>query len=190
MIICKLLERYIPELNELETCGQFSGTYFSDLTHEPVVAKVKKRTDGDEDDQDPGLFAKLRRLQAQQKEQRQLQGVEDPYDRLTTWTKSTSNTTYQLFSFGYIALQVLLSPLRMLYYSWQAFFTHSQQRYQKVNQHQKRTRHVRLIEPMAQFLRVALTVDDRPIVLWAWQMMAMFLWPIFRVFGGGLLVDK
>ncbi|KAI8067124.1 PXA domain-containing protein [Gongronella butleri] len=190
MIICKLLSNYIPLLNEMETQGQFAGTYFSDLTHEPAEPVAKKKDGGGDDDEDPGLFAKLRRLQAQQQQQRQQQGVDDPYDRLTTWAKTTTTTTYQLFSFGYIALQVLLSPLRTLYYAWHAFFTQSQEQYHRVNQHKKRTRHVRLIEPVTQLLRVVMAVDDRPIVLWGWQMMAMFVWPILRVFGGGLLVDK
>lgn len=139
-------------------------------------------------DEEEGLSGKLRRLQAIQKEQRQQQGVNDPYDDLTT--NSTTFTSQRLFSFGYITLQVVLSPFRSLYFYLQALFTHSQQRYHQVNRHQKRTRHARLIEPTTKFLRIAFLVDDRPVVQWGWQMIAMFLWPILRVFGGGLLIDK
>ncbi|KAI8340223.1 hypothetical protein BC941DRAFT_419784 [Chlamydoabsidia padenii] len=204
MIICKLLSNYGSTLDELESTGKFAGTYFSALTQPPEEEEqsIKKqpsssssqsiKTDQGKED---GLFTKLRQLQEQQKEQRQQQGVGDPYDDLTSppTTKSTTSSfasPQRLFSVGYIALQVLLSPFRSLYFYFQAVLTHSQQRYHQVNRHEKKTRHVRLIEPITKFLRVALLVDDRPVVQWGWQMIAMFLWPILRVFGGGLLIDK
>jgi hypothetical protein len=40
------------------------------------------------------------------------------------------------------------------------------------------------------FINEACLVDNRPVLQWAWQMMAMFFWPLVRVFGGGLLIDK
>ncbi|ORZ23238.1 hypothetical protein BCR42DRAFT_131975 [Absidia repens] len=219
MIICKLLQSFEPVLDALESSGEFAGTYFSALTHDdpiidttttPTLSPPKKETkfsqqnqgliDSEKDD-NVGLFSKLRQLQEQQKEQRQQQGVGDPYDDLTKPTTIPSTTAsslssaslaspHRLFSFGYITLQVLLSPFRSFYFYLQAIFTHSQQRYHQVNRHQKKTRHVRLIEPITKFLRVAFLVDDRPVVQWGWQMIAMFLWPILRVFGGGLLIDK
>ncbi|CAO3645073.1 unnamed protein product [Cunninghamella blakesleeana] len=151
---------------------------------ENVVKEEEITTEEEEE----GLSGKLRRLQAIQKEQRQQQGLNDPYDDLTT--NATTFTSQRLFSFGYIILQVVLSPFRSLYFYLQALFTHSQQRYRQVNRHQKRTRHARLIEPTTKFLRIAFLIDDRPVVQWGWQMIAMFLWPILRVFGGGLLIDK
>ncbi|CAO3622892.1 unnamed protein product [Cunninghamella echinulata] len=245
MIICKLLQRYEPLLDEYEASGKFAGTFFSAMTHEDsstdsaidtlkktpslsssstfinnnnsnnnsnknkrkltikpsitikptTVSSPKKGTVVEEEvvaAEEEGLSSKLRRLQAIQKEQRQQQGVNDPYDDLTS-TTTNSNTTFtsqKLFSFGYITLQVVLSPFRSLYFYLQALFTHSQKRYHQVNQHQKRTRHARLIEPTTKFLRIAFLIDDRPVVQWGWQMIAMFLWPILRVFGGGLLIDK
>ncbi|KAI8086775.1 uncharacterized protein BX664DRAFT_336727 [Halteromyces radiatus] len=201
MIICKLLQGYDPLLDTLESSGQFAGTYFSALTHDqittdttPLQETKRQEEENTSEQHNPGLVSKLRQLQEQQKEERLQQGVGDPYDDLTTNNNNNSSSSLsssqKLFSFGYIALQVILSPFRSLYFYLQAVLTHSQQRYHKVNRHQKKTRHVRLIEPTMKFLRVAFLVDDRPIVQWGWQMIAMFLWPILRVFGGGLLIDK
>ncbi|KAI9274455.1 PXA domain-containing protein [Phascolomyces articulosus] len=96
----------------------------------------------------------------------------------------------QRFSFIYITLQVMLSPIRALWLYVMAALTHSQERYQQVAKHTKRTRHVRLLEPWMHFVRVAVLVDDRPVLQWMWYMVGMFLWPLVRVLGGGLLVDK
>ena len=96
----------------------------------------------------------------------------------------------QRLSFVYITLQVMLSPFRTLWLYVIAAFTQSQERYQQVAKHTKRTRHVRLLEPWMHFVRVAFLVDDRPVLQWMWYMVGMFLWPLVRVLGGGLLVDK
>ena len=96
----------------------------------------------------------------------------------------------QRLSFIYITLQVMLSPFRTLWLYVIAAITQSQERYQQVAKHTKRTRHVRLLEPWMHFARVAFLVDDRPVLQWMWYMVGMFLWPLVRVLGGGLLVDK
>lgn len=94
------------------------------------------------------------------------------------------------FSFSYITLQVILTPIRSMWLYLMAALTHSQERYQQVTQHTKRTQHVRLLEPWMDFLRIAFLVDDRPVLQWAWSTIAMFCWPLVRILGGGLLVDK
>lgn len=94
------------------------------------------------------------------------------------------------FSFIYITLQVMLAPIQTMWLYLTAILTSSQERYQQVAQHTKRTRHVRLLEPWMHFLRIAFLVDDRPVLQWTWSMVGMFLWPLVRVLGGGLLVDK
>ena len=94
------------------------------------------------------------------------------------------------FSFIYITLQVMLAPIQTMWLDLTALLTSSQERYQQVAQHTKRTRHVRLLEPWMHFIRIAFLVDDRPVLQWTWSMVGMFLWPLVRVLGGGLLVDK
>lgn len=166
--------------------------------HQQEPKKAPPTTKEEDEQQADGLFSKLRQLQEQQKEERQQKGVGDPYDDLTPQTtkqqqqppSTFASPQQRLFSFGYIVLQVLLSPFRSLYFYMHSVLTQSQQRYHQVNRHEKKTRHARLIEPITKFLRVALLVDDRPVVQWGWQMIAMFLWPILRVFGGGVLMDK
>ncbi|CEP07781.1 hypothetical protein [Parasitella parasitica] len=94
------------------------------------------------------------------------------------------------FSLGYITLQVLLAPFRTFWMYMMATMTQSQEHYHRVNRHKKRTRQVRLVEPIMELVFTACLVKERPILQWAWQMMAMFFWPLVRVFGGGLLIDK
>ncbi|KAI9311007.1 hypothetical protein BX666DRAFT_2002509, partial [Dichotomocladium elegans] len=93
------------------------------------------------------------------------------------------------FSFVYITLQVMLAPMQAMWLYLMAALTRSQERYQQVAQHTKRTRHVRLLEPWMEFFRIAFLVDDRPVLQWSWAMVSMFLWPLVRVLGFGLLVD-
>jgi hypothetical protein len=94
------------------------------------------------------------------------------------------------FSFGYITLQVLLAPFRSFWFYIMATMTQSQEHFHRVNQHKKRTRQMRLVEPLMEFVFIACQIEERPVLQWAWQMMAMFFWPLIRVFGGGLLIDK
>ncbi|KAI8887706.1 hypothetical protein K501DRAFT_241795 [Backusella circina FSU 941] len=188
MIICKLLSSYEPMLDELEASGKFAETYFSALTNNsnnipstPITAAAKQKPAAAKPTNQESLTKQMQRLQ----EKRRLQG-----DEIEELDNEQTEATRRRFSFAYITLQVLLSPFRTLYYYLMATLTQSQERYQRVTQHKKRTRHMRLVESWMGFINEACLVENRPVLQWVWQMMAMFFWPLVRVFGGGLLIDK
>ncbi|KAI8390819.1 PXA domain-containing protein [Radiomyces spectabilis] len=214
MIICKLCENYADKLDNLESTGQMAETYFSAVTNETESSSQQTSSPAPDDsvtsiqaalidaqnqqlmDNTPpidertttkkegeGLSTRLRRLKERQNELPEEEALEDVTNEERTHKRRP-------FSFGYITLQLLLAPIRSLWLSLTVLFTNSQERYQKIHQHKKRTRHMRLVEPSMQFMRIAFLLEDRPILQWAWQMIAMFVWPLVRVFGGGVLVDK
>ncbi|ORE04302.1 hypothetical protein BCV72DRAFT_251335 [Rhizopus microsporus var. microsporus] len=184
MIICKLLAPFEPELDKLESSGKFAETYFSALTNGQSFQKQTK-TISDQPEEDDSLTKHMQQLQ----EKRRLQGQEVTVDADDPKGDSTA-ADHRQFSFGYITLQVFLAPIRSFWLYLVATVTHSQERYQRVTQHKKQTRQVRLIEPVMEFVHIACQIQDRPLLQFAWQMLAMFFWPLIRVFGGGLLIDK
>ncbi|KAI8091203.1 PXA domain-containing protein [Gilbertella persicaria] len=171
-----LLSSYETRLDELEASGKFSETYFSALTNSNL-SKTQEQTEQET------LTQQMQRLQAQRNQEEE-ESFEDLKQPLPQETKR------KRFSFGYITLQVVLAPFYTLWLHLMATMTQSQERYHRVNQHKKRTRQVRLIEPLMDLAYVACRVEERPVLQWAWQMVGMFFWPLIRVFGGGLLVDK
>lgn len=116
--------------------------------------------------------------------------LKDGMDIVMDEEPQTTATQRRRFSFAYITLQVLLAPFRNFWFYIMATMTQSQEQYQKINQHKKRTRQMLLVEPIMEFISIACLVQERPLLQWTWQMLAMFVWPVIRVFGGGLLVDK
>ncbi|KAI8989550.1 PXA domain-containing protein [Pilobolus umbonatus] len=192
MIISKLLATYEPLLDDLEATGQFSETYFSALTNNPLHTKNKTsadevKTSMSDSNLSPAEEESLTKQMQRLQEKRRLQG--DAVDEVDEPSEQ-SKTTRRHFSFGYITLQVILSPIRTLWLYILAALTQSQERYYRVNEHKKRTRQVQLVEPAMEFIRIACQVEDNPMLNWAWQMFAMFFWPIVRVLGGGTFVDK
>jgi hypothetical protein len=94
------------------------------------------------------------------------------------------------YSMRFISLQVLLAPLQTIWLYLMSLFTASQEQYQYVVRQRKKSRHVRLEEPLLRFAEIALSVEDKPVVLWAWRMIGMFIWPIVRMLGAGIFLDK
>jgi hypothetical protein len=212
----QLLSNYESTLDELEASGHFQETFFSALTngqspsklkasleeaknHTPFVssqdakaaavnAAVKNKKKGDQQAEET-LTKQMQRLQ---QERRLKEGIDivaaDEEEELKD--DNVKKTTRKRFSFGYITLQVILAPFRTFWFYIMATMTQSQERYQQINQHKKRTRQQRLVEPVMEFVNIACLVQERPILQWAWQMLAMLFWPLIRVFGGGLLIDK
>jgi hypothetical protein len=127
-----------------------------------------------------------KQMQRLQEERKKKEGIDDE----ELLDKDIPQEKRKRFSFGYITLQVILAPIRTVWLYLIATMTQSQERYHIINQHKKKTRHTRLMEPMMEFLFIACQVQQKPILQWAWQMLAMFFWPLIRVFGGGLLIDK
>ncbi|KAI9283362.1 PXA domain-containing protein [Sporodiniella umbellata] len=186
-IICKLLVSYEPVLDELEASGKFVETYFSALTNgksQPGPFQKQPKLTKEEETGDKTLTKQMRRLQ----EKRRLQGQE--ITLAEEELKAENITGRHHFSFGYIILQVILSPIRSFWVYLAATFTQSQETYHRVNQHKKLTSRKRMIEPIMEFFYAACLVQERPLLQFAWQMLAMFFWPIVRVFGGGVLIDK
>ncbi|ORY90578.1 PXA domain-domain-containing protein [Syncephalastrum racemosum] len=203
MIIVKLLDAYTPTVEHLEATGVFHE-YPKTMQKKPTVPITSALAEAQNTELHPNqtpepaqdaapasstspsssdLPSQLQRLQ----EKRRQEG-----DEIVDAGRGELDSKHERrrFSFGYITLQVILAPLRALMLHIMAAFTHSQERYQQVAQYTKRTRHTRLLEPTVKFLKVALAVDDRPVLQWAYAMLALFLWPLIRMIGGGLLVDK
>lgn len=137
-----------------------------------LIAKEKKES----------LTKQMQRLQEERRLKEGIDPVKDEEPHTATHRRH--------FSFGYITLQVLMAPFRTFWLYIIATLTQSQERYQRVNQHKKRTRQMRLVEPLMEFVSIAILIQDKPALQWVWQMVGMFFWPLIRVFGGGLLVDK
>ncbi|KAI7870852.1 hypothetical protein BDF14DRAFT_1720235 [Spinellus fusiger] len=151
----------------------------TDLADDPSTAVSQEKTPDKEE-----ISRQLQRLQ----EKLQLQGEEalemdmnEPKDQQQTW---------QRFSFGYITLQVILAHFKAMWVYLTALFTHSQERYQQLTRHQQLTRRVRLAEPMMRLLHSALLIERTIVIDWVWRNFSMFLWPLMRIFGVGVLVDK
>lgn len=174
LTLLKSLNSYESTLDELEASGKFAETYFSALTNgqSPKEEKTKE-----------SLTKQMKRLQEERRKKEGIQEEELP-DKVPQQEKR------KRFSFGYITLQVILAPIRTFWLYIVATMTQSQERYHIINQHKKKTRHTRLMEPLMEFLFIACQVQQKPILQWTWQMLAMFFWPLIRVFGGGLLIDK
>ncbi|KAI9486805.1 MAG: PXA domain-containing protein [Benjaminiella poitrasii] len=197
-IICKSLGSYEALLDDMEVSGQFAETYFSAFTNGQVVMtknedEAKKRDDKVLDQNSPkvkgeSLTKQMQRLQEEQRKNAPKNSNID--EEVLDEDHKSHQEPRKRFSFGYITLQVILVPFRTFWYQLMATMLQSQERYHQVNQHTKRTRQIRLIEPLMDFLFIALHIDERPILRWAWQMLAMFFWPLIRVFGGGVLIDK
>ncbi|KAI7905202.1 PXA domain-containing protein [Cokeromyces recurvatus] len=199
-IICKLLSSYESLLDELEISGQFAETYFSAFTNGQTLAVKEEIKNSNQyfDQADSkheikgingeSLTKQMQRLQEEQRKNEPKNSNLDE-DMLEEEIKNQQESRKQ-FSFGYITLQVLLTPIRTFWYRLVSTMMQSQERYHQVNQHKKRTRQIRLIEPLMGFLFIAFSINRRPVIRWAWQMLAMFFWPLIRVFGGGLLIDK
>ncbi|KAI8081060.1 hypothetical protein BDF21DRAFT_438380 [Thamnidium elegans] len=204
MIVCKLLSSYESTLDELEASGQFSETFFSALTNGQSPSKLNKAKVNtsflsSQDVKDAAIAAEHAKLLAKEKEEsltKQMQRLQEERrlkegaDIVIEEEPHTTAAHRRRFSFGYITLQVLMAPFRTFWFYIMATMTQSQEHYQRINQHKKRTRQMRLVEPVMEFITMACLVEDRPVLQWAWQMLAMFVWPLIRVFGGGLLIDK
>ncbi|KAI8333803.1 PXA domain-containing protein [Choanephora cucurbitarum] len=196
MIICKLLASYETTLDELEASGKFSETYYSASTNEQVKLKQQdhiisdngSETPREEEKQLEGLTRQMQRLQEKRREKEGLDVMEDDLHPQTPPAEKPKGR--KKFSFGYITLQVLLAPFHTLWLYVMATLTQSQERYQRVNQYKKRTRQIRLIEPSMDLIYNACRIEEKPVLQWTWQMIGMLFWPLIRVFGGALLVDK
>ncbi|EPB87095.1 hypothetical protein HMPREF1544_06119 [Mucor circinelloides 1006PhL] len=208
MIICKLLGSYEATLDELEVSAQFQETYFSALTNgrSPHTSKQESKNTqfvssndvkaaalaaaaaAKKEEDAESLTKQMQRLQEERrkKEAKSGKAILEEEDL----PQQQPQEPRKRFSFAYITLQVILAPFRTFWMYIMATMTQSQEHYHRVNQHKKRTRQMRLVEPLMEFVFIASQVEERPVLQWAWQMMAMFFWPLIRVFGGGLLIDK
>ncbi|KAI9009908.1 PXA domain-containing protein [Phycomyces nitens] len=209
LIISKLLVGFNPMVDELEAAGMFSDPNGDQqepsneptspvLTHLQSALKEAQMTDlaekpkedmpstsaSDRLPETDDLPRQLQRLQ----EKRRLQGDKTVDTEMEEIEEIPQKRRH--FSFGYITLQVILAPFQAFWVYIMAVLTHSQERYHQLTQHQQRTRRMRLIEPLMQFLRVAFLVEHRVVLEWVWQMVSMFIWPLLRMFGVGVLVDK
>lgn len=197
-------------MDELEASGQFAETFFSALTNGQSPSKLKASLEEAKvhtpflNSQDVKPTAKAsannskkasskeneesltKQMQRLQEERRIKEGIEEVIEEEPQTTKATRRR----FSFGYITWQVLMAPFHTFWFYIMATMTQSQERYHRVNQHKKRTGQMRLVEPIMEFVNMACSIEDRPILQFAWQMLGMFFWPLIRVFGGGLLIDK
>ncbi|KAL9536757.1 hypothetical protein MBANPS3_012390 [Mucor bainieri] len=210
MIICKLLGSYEATLDELEVSAQFQETYFSALTNGQSPHKVKPEPKNTQfvSSNDVKAAAAAAAVAAAAKKEEEAESLTKQMQRLQEERRKKEGKSGQTileeedlpqqqpqeprkrFSFAYITLQVILAPFRTIWMYVMATMTQSQEHYHRVNQHKKRTRQMRLVEPLMEFVFIASQVEERPVLQWAWQMMAMFFWPLVRVFGGGLLIDK
>ncbi|KAI8364941.1 PXA domain-containing protein [Blakeslea trispora] len=195
MIICKLLASYETALDELEASGKFAETYYSASTNEQIKIKLKEQSINHTDqssvrnrEQQEGLTKQMQRLQEKRREKEGLDVNEE--DLHTQTPPSEKPASRRKFSFGYITLQVFLAPFHTLWLYIMATLTQSHERYHRVNQHKKRTRQARLIEPLMDLVFIVCRIEEKPVLQWTWQMIGMFFWPLIRVFGGALLVDK
>lgn len=172
-------------LDDLEESGQFAETYFSALTNGSKEESKNMTFSSKSKKEQESLTKQMQRLQQERREKEGIQNEEELLDE-----EKIPQEKRKRFSFGYITLQVILAPIRSFWLYIVATMTQSQERYHTINQHKKKTRHTRLMEPLMEFVFIACQVQQKPILQWAWQMLAMFFWPVIRVFGGGLLIDK
>lgn len=204
MIICKLLSSYEASLDELEASGMFAETFFSALTNGQSPSKLKeakndtpfltsqevkqnaKEAAGKKQTGKGKEESLTKQMQRLQEERRLKEGIDETIEEEPQTTKASRRR----FSFGYITWQVIMAPFYSFWFYLVAVMTQSQERYNRVNEHKKKTRQMRLVEPVMEFVYTACLIEDKPILRWAWQMLAMFFWPIIRVFGGGLFIDK
>lgn len=201
LIVCKLLGGYAADVRHLETTGAFESAQHTSHDRPPPPASHKlasalheaQTTDISPETvespkeihtNDKSFPSQLQRLQ----EKRRLEG-DDMVDAGRGELDAQEHKRRH-FSFGYITLQVISSPIQTLWLYLVTALTQSQTRYLQVAQHTKRTRHSRLLEPWMHFLRIAFLIDDQPVLQWIWCMIAMFVWPLLRIVGVGLLVDK
>lgn len=119
-----------------------------------------------------------------------LSTLEEQGDELAQTTLPQPEKPPRRYSMRFISLQVILAPLQSMWLYIMSLLTLSQERYQHVVGQRKKSRHVRLEDPVLRFAEVAFCVEDKPVVLWAWRMVGMFIWPIARILGGGVFTDK
>lgn len=196
---------YEETLDELEVSAQFQETYFSALTNGQSPHKLKQESKNTQfvssNDVKAAAAAAAKKEQEAESLTKQMQRLQEERRKKEGKAGQTILEEEDLpqqqpqeprkrFSFAYITLQVILAPFRTFWMYIMATMTQSQEHYHRVNQHKKRTRQIRLVEPLMEFVFIASQVEERPVLQWAWQMMAMFFWPLIRVFGGGLLIDK
>ncbi|CDS06736.1 hypothetical protein LRAMOSA09263 [Lichtheimia ramosa] len=220
MIICKLLESYDPLVDELEASGQFTSSEDLIMVDDPIdvtdgpeqkqerlasALQEAQATDMSDEQQLSTSSPAAQQQQSTPPLEKEAESLPSHMQRLQEKRRQQGDELVDAgrdeldgakaherrhFSFIYITLQVMLAPIQTMWLYLTAILTSSQERYQQVAQHTKRTRHVRLLEPWMHFIRIAFLVDDRPVLQWTWSMVGMFLWPLVRVLGGGLLVDK
>lgn len=210
----QLLGSYETTLDALEASAHFQETYFSALTNGQSPPKLKEELKSTpfmssndvktaaaaaaaaadaaaavakKEQEAESLAKQMQRLQEERRKKEGKLGDDVLEEELP---QQEPQEPRKRFSFAYITLQVLLAPFRTFWMYIMATMTQSQEHYHRVNQHKKRTRQMRLVEPIMEFVFIACQVKERPVLQWAWQMMAMFFWPLVRVFGGGLLIDK
>lgn len=198
------MSSYEASLDELEASGEFAETFFSALTNGQSPSKLKeakndtpfltsqevkqsaKEAAGKKQTGKGKEESLTKQMQRLQEERRLKEGIDETIEEEPQTTKASRRR----FSFGYITWQVIMAPFYSFWFYLVAVMTQSQERYNRVNEHKKKTRQMRLVEPVMEFVYTACLIEDKPILRWAWQMLAMFFWPIIRVFGGGLFIDK
>jgi hypothetical protein len=119
-----------------------------------------------------------------------LSTLEEQNEELAQSSLPQSQKPPRRYSMRFISLQVILAPLQNMWLYIISMLTLSQERYQHVVRQRKKSRHVRLEDPILRFAEVAFCVEDKPVVLWGWRMVGMFIWPIARILGGGVFTDK
>ncbi|KAM3589787.1 hypothetical protein VKS41_000640 [Umbelopsis sp. WA50703] len=211
-IICKLLSRYDLRLKELQAPGE--------VWSKPIVADrpVKSESKSSaidtsatgivpllEEAQKSTIGSQLRHRhvpppQSSEKKSAMTRTAESkrsptpimPYESNddASATLPPPQKPPRRYSMRFISLQVLLAPLQTIWLYLMSLFTASQEQYQYVVRQRKKSRHVRLEEPLLRFAEIALSVEDKPVVLWAWRMIGMFIWPIVRMLGAGIFLDK
>ncbi|KAI8984180.1 PXA domain-containing protein [Mycotypha africana] len=201
-IICKLLGSHEQTLDKLEADGQFAETYFSAFTRGQMPPSVgnnnlsskNKAVEVERQEYTESLAEQMQRLQEEYRKKRHDESSISPSSEDSTdlldGQRSKDVASKRSFSLRYITLQVILAPLRSFWIYILGLVTQSQEQYQKVNRHEKRTRRTGLCEPTMEFMYTAFHIQYRPAIHWIWQMLAMFIWPLVRVFGGSLLLDK
>ncbi|KAI8646583.1 PXA domain-containing protein [Parasitella parasitica] len=171
--------------NDAKHAAAFTTSTTSTTTSTTAAAAAAIMTKKEQEAE--SLTKQMQRLQEERRKKEGKSGQEILEEELP---QQEPQEPRKRFSFAYITLQVLLAPFRTFWMYIMATMSQSQEHYHRVNQYKKRTRQVRLVEPIMDLIFRACQVEERPVLQWAWQMMAMFFWPLVRVFGGGLLIDK
>ncbi|KAI8581212.1 hypothetical protein K450DRAFT_270399 [Umbelopsis ramanniana AG] len=218
-IVSKLLSHYDERLLKLQAPGEIWAPIQSDQPKEDTESKPISTTGGSTSIDPTGIVTSLqetqkttlspqlrhRHIHSRQNSDVQkqeltaspsprrftpLSTLEEQGDELAQATLPQPEKPPRRYSMRFISLQVILAPLQNMWFYIISLLTLSQERYQHVVRQRKKSRHVRLEDPVLRFTEVAFCVEDRPVVLWAWRMVGMFIWPIARILGGGVFTDK